>query len=455
MSDWRNSWAVIMATWCECVSGIARSAFRDDEEALPLMRLTNTEPKAGPHPYAAPACGPWRWAEAGRVIVWEEGQTVAFVEELEAIVERFGPRPSPVLPVLVYILAACRGMFVDSHPSIRTARGEIKGQLEQAGRALRKLAALPVSLQTTVARAEIVQMLCEDLHPRFLSPRMGENWKSWRNGGATNEPQPPAFYPSFYLGYMRAGLEAFSEEKLRARLNMGVEEVPEPAPLPEAEPEEKASAPLSDLLKDLAGDQELGGLAEIVRRIMAALVMPRKLSLRDDLPTGGVSDVANRGSPERLLITEIAQDPDIMAVRMVMGESLYLRREPPAVRRDPPPLVLVDFSLRLWGLPRMFAAATALAILASRNSDCPSQAWRIEKRMPRCLPLTRKEEVAEFLSHLEPDLDPLPGLQAWVQSLQDEPGDSERCFITHASQLRQGAFRNALRTMPRLLIATV
>src|SRR5438270_11928343 len=52
---------------------------------------------------------PWRWAEAGRVVVWADGTTIAFREELEQIFDLLGPDGLPPFLGFVLLLGGCRG----------------------------------------------------------------------------------------------------------------------------------------------------------------------------------------------------------------------------------------------------------------------------------------------------------------------------------------------------------
>src|SRR5687768_14915450 len=57
----------------------------------------------------APANGLWRWAENGAVLVWRDGSTVAFREEIIQILEWLAPGGLPSFGAIVFLLAACRG----------------------------------------------------------------------------------------------------------------------------------------------------------------------------------------------------------------------------------------------------------------------------------------------------------------------------------------------------------
>src|SRR5207244_1253440 len=101
------------------------------------------------------------------------------------------------------------------------------------------------------------------------------------------------------------------------------------------------------LIDTLRSDAGHAGMARLVRDFMAALQLPRRLSEPDELPIGGFADIANRGSLDRLLLSELAHDDLTLAVRIALNEALYLRREPP-VKQPPSTLaVLIDSGVRL------------------------------------------------------------------------------------------------------------
>src|SRR6476659_6464376 len=57
----------------------------------------------------APAGGFWRWAEDGAVLVWRDGNTIAFREEIVEVIKWLGPNGLPPFGAIVLLLAACRG----------------------------------------------------------------------------------------------------------------------------------------------------------------------------------------------------------------------------------------------------------------------------------------------------------------------------------------------------------
>src|SRR5688572_1882935 len=68
------------------------------------------------------ACGCWRWADHGSVVTWSDGSTIAFREEIAAVLQRLAPGGLPPFPAVVLLLAACRGKV----PELRDVIGKPK-----------------------------------------------------------------------------------------------------------------------------------------------------------------------------------------------------------------------------------------------------------------------------------------------------------------------------------------
>src|SRR4029077_1254713 len=106
------------------------------------------------------------------------------------------------------------------------------------------------------------------------------------------------------------------------------------------------------LLTQLRDDEELAGVAQIARNLLAAIHIPRALAAPLELPVGGVSDLSNRGDLDRLLISELAHDDLTPATRIALNEALYLRREAPVSTPPRGRIVMIDTGIRLWGIAR-------------------------------------------------------------------------------------------------------
>ena len=105
------------------------------------------------------------------------------------------------------------------------------------------------------------------------------------------------------LKFFSGGLKGLDADALRLRLAIGLDREVLPAEV--EEPQARKVRKLLDRLKD---DRELSGMVRLARNLMAIVHLPRPLDVPDEMPVGGVSDISQRGTLDRLLISELAQE---------------------------------------------------------------------------------------------------------------------------------------------------
>jgi len=154
-----------------------------------------------------------------------------------------------------------------------------------------------------------------------------------------------------------AELRAKSPEELEHLAETGLVEAPVAA-----EPIELADR-VASMMGQLDEDPTLAGIAKLTRKLLGLVHLPKSVSDPQDLPLGGFSDITNKGQIDRLLLSELAHDDDVLMSRIAMREALYLRRESPPVPRPETCQVLLDSTVRMWGVPRVFALAVGLAVV--------------------------------------------------------------------------------------------
>src|SRR3954462_4527095 len=116
----------------------------------------------------APANGPWRWVEDGTVLIWSDGSTLAFREEITQILQWLAPNGLPPFGAIALMLAACRGKlppvaaFLDDPKAplsaqlgakaalLLTARHQLAAQLQAALVELGKISKLPPELNSGI-----------------------------------------------------------------------------------------------------------------------------------------------------------------------------------------------------------------------------------------------------------------------------------------------------------------
>ena len=449
-------------------------------------------PAAGdPHALATSYLSPstdslWRWSSDGEVLTWSDGATIAFRQEVEAVLARLAPQGLPPFGAVAMLLAACRDGWDrspgrDAFLRYATVFGQWRGGagftpggsasqlvfqrvargIEDVVKGLDAVSGFaPDVRQSTEAKATLAEAVFEGSKANRLSPEESGQVVRAMADGISAERLTLRFSSSEALrefagdaDALREGLPRVGEKSLALRKTTGLDELPRPPDLDLA-PGERVRR----LLAELRGDKDLAGLARLAQDLMAAVHVPRTLREQEELPLGGVSDLSNRGPLDRLLVSELAHDDVTLAVRVAVNEALYLRRESPP--RNPPHrrAILIDSGVRMWGVPRVFGTAAALAMAATADPHAELLVFRAAGGGIEPVDLTTRAGLVACLEAL--DAAPHPG--AAVGSFLAEAGGAsaaptDAIVVTHPDVLTDRDFGAALRRLddPALYVATV
>jgi len=439
----------------------------------------------------------WRWEDDGRTAVWADGRSIAFREEIEAVFHRLAERGLPPLEAILLLLAACRDTWSEHRgrntgmlagilcypvstklatafdPRTEEERlaeeidaevipleagsepGERDGSTGPGPLLVRVLGmldainALPPEDRAGIAAIEtLAAYVFDEIEIRGSRAEADRIVAIVQRGGAWTEPEPGT--PG-RMGRRRArhrlltSLRALDQSRrtpsitsraLERFRRTGLETLPREAPI-EVPPVERARA----LVDQLAEDEEYRSLSRLVKQLMATINLPRRLSDPDELPTGGFSDLSNRGEPDRLLLSELAQDDLTLMVRIALNEALYLRREAPPTSPSGRRVVLLDAGIRMWGVPRVLAAAYALAFAATAEPQFEFCAYRASERQLVTIDLLTREGLTRHLEALETAPHPGAALPAFMEQLdRPETGISEGVLITADEVLNDPEF---------------
>ena len=400
----------------------------------------------------------WRWSKGAQSIEWKDGRTIAFREEVLAVLTRLAPARLPPFGAVVLLLAACRdnwnsrtnaqqilepytGTFWADLPAASShgqmvvttvlpsrVREEVRLVLDE----LDAVAALSAEVRHgTPAKCVLAETVFEtaDTH---ASPETADAIVQALAGAIDPELLfDAAAHDERYvhlaaeLDALRRGLGPIDQDRLRLRLRTGLEQTPAPADL-----DLPAAQRVRALLNQLRDDPELSGIANLARDLLAAIHVPRALASPEDLPVGGVSDLSNRGPLDRLLVSELAHDDHTLTTRIALGEALYLRREAPSSQPPRGRAILIDTGIRMWGVPRVFATAVSLALAASADPKAP--VWSFHPNGARAEPadLTTREGLVKHLESLDPAPDPSAAVATLLAALSiSDP--AEIMIVTH------------------------
>ncbi|MFO0820657.1 MAG: hypothetical protein U1A77_22100 [Pirellulales bacterium] len=392
----------------------------------------------------------WDWHEEGNVVAWNEGETIAFRAELSPILARLTTRGLPNFEALIFLLAACResGSPRDLRRRMMMSDAvELRALINLIDQVLTRLKPVYESrrqLATLEARVELADMVLGESRLRKSesdSQRIFEQFlQRTQLGRFQRRPSSTQFFVA--LNTLRVGLDNLDLEALQRRLRTGLDQLPLPAPI-DLPPCDSPRALLGAL--QTVDNDELAGVARLAVRLLAALQMPRSLEDQDEQPTGGISDITNRGVFDRLLLSELAQDDLTLTVRVAMNEALYLRREPlatpPAKRR----CVLLDAGLRMWGTPRLFATSIGLALFASQDQRLEVNLYRAEGQGIESVDFSTPDGILRHLEQLRTETHLGESLAAFRRLGESSEQPAELVVVTHADAWNDSDFREAWR----------
>ncbi len=429
------------------------------------------------HYLAAPTGAPWSWDREGGAIVWWNGETVALREEVLVLLETQSLRGWPPFEAFVLLLAACRGRSCQEVELARGSRESPAGALvalfsvgttnafARGCAALGRIAALPAPLRQGVGAKRVLGgLLCE--HCPSATPQTREEQRevsrvlqNW--GSAVLTLRTGVYDPLPALAAIAEAFGNVTDDELIRRLQTGLD-----APVPPASIPVRPAAQVRELIRQMAAQPETAGLARAVRDVLAALRLPRRVERSEELSSSGAADIANQGPLDRLLLSELAQDNDILAARVALREALYLRRDPPATPPAGSFSLLLDAGVRSWGLPRVFSTAVALAIAALDERRATFHAWRaLDPPQGGLVPLhlTSAVGVQTELSALACGAHPGDSLSAFFArpEFESRPGEAqaEAVIILTPEAAADPDFQRLLAEAPRrpptLYFATV
>ena len=358
----------------------------------------------------------WHWAEGLNVIEWKNYETLVYREDLLAVMKEIQISGLPHINTLLFVLAACRlspeelknkeELIVNSikywgehGPTTDFGKNRVRF-VNDAFAFLKHIAQLPESYRSGKARAHLLQSLPELF--LFNAKEAQQIVIEFESGRAdeqilANDTHTLDAIKSTFEILAELCKRITSPKHLAHILDTGLAQLP--LPLQELSPE-----PVKDLLGSLQHEQETEGIASLTQAILKVFRIPPLSVSNDDQQLGGVSDISNRGPLHRLLLSELANDDDLLMARLANNEAMYLRRESPPNTPERRRILLIDTSLPLWGKPRVFAVAAALACAQQNKHISSTEAVMLVGTRSEPVPLHTPEGVRKALTQLQPAL---------------------------------------------------
>lgn len=395
----------------------------------------------------------WHWADNGLVIEWKSGTTICYRDELAYILKRTVHTGVPSLGAVLLILAACSEKYDHKNAAAnlsgvlsRTAITEIDPDNEamqsyilRALDFMELVSQLPFELRRRqrcnqllyeVFNRQPVSVPVEELH------RVADELLSGRLTGFIVQPKKPYSCEQYKqdLEYLTGALQRFpTAAALETKIRTGIQQLPNPVEL------EISATSGESLFDELAEDIKTAGVSRLAKRIIAALNIPMHSRLTSDLPHGGISDITNRGSYDRLLLSELANDEILLTARLVNNEALYYRREEPPGQPGRKRVVLIDASLKMWGVPRVFAIGAGIACANNTKHGEQVEAYMLGGEYATPANLCEKQGILKALETMDHSMH---CGQALLTALKESAGtdSNDYFFITGDTQLTNPAF---------------
>ena len=403
----------------------------------------------------------WKWADFGKVAEWKDGATICYTEDLIAIIRSLNDSGVPSMGVLLLILAACNDSWQKNNggPGIiygllmvlpqETAMEDEKMHvyIEDAFKGLNLIAQLPSHLRKDHARSHLIQ---EIISNEFIEINSGDAIGitdevatfSIRGRIFMQSQHTPAITRKSFLGDLLCLAQIAKKypdaQHLERKLRTNLPAIPLPAPI--EIPEEKKQG---DLLQQLLEEPRTTHISRLAKKMLAALHIPMHLQSSGGASYGGVSDITNRGSFDKLLLSELAADNTLLLTRLVHNEALYLRREEPPNNPKTRRLILLDTTIKLWGTPRVFAVSAAIACTQKLRPNETVEAYTLGGTKFAETNLATTEGVLKTLEGLDAALHCTTALSACVAEA-GSAGQNDTIFITGEEMITEPAFQKWL-----------
>ncbi|MGV3598289.1 MAG: hypothetical protein ACO1PI_10510 [Bacteroidota bacterium] len=381
----------------------------------------------------------WHWADNGQVIEWDNGETLCYKAEIVDLLRQLKGQDIVPFSSIILFIAACSDNYKTSrgkevletflNTTIRNGKREVEILLQQSLTFMDALSGLPKDVKNSVVKkahilSEVFQLQqnLSNITWLFLADELDSG-----RIDLSKEITRPMLLSDYFkeaLGALNAaGLMYPTTEKLVMKVLTGLPEIPESIEVIVPETESK------ELLIQLTNEPTTAGIANLTTHLIAALNIPMHSQGSGEQPLGGISDITNKGSYDRLLLSELAQDEELLTARLVNNEALYFRREEPPEDVNRKRVILLDTTIKMWGKPRFFGISAALACTLNTKHGETIEAYVLGGDYHQRVDLFSKNGVVESLKELNPALHCGKALNTFV-SEQSKTNNDEFILIT-------------------------
>lgn len=386
----------------------------------------------------------WEYQEEGSIVSFQDGHTIAYFDYIKEVLFDLQEIGFPPFGSLLLTLYATSVDEENLYEQIKYHFGD-----DEIPEILFTLSDLPKQYKTGKNRLLVLRTIFEDAHnkisayttQRILKSRSlsASNWYSQPT--KTDDSKAVQAVSSRDLGCLISLSKKYKTVDDILNQIAGLVDVEEDVVVFE---ETNATTTTSDgdFVDDLINNSHTFEVGALVPRIWSGLSIPVHSSASSVQPLGGVSDIANKGDFDKLLISEFAYDDISFLSRLANNESLYIQKEIPPSKSKHERYILLDATLKNWGTPKTLAMSTMLAIAQHPKSDYKTSVYVIgEKATP--IEIETVNDIIAAVKLVEPGLHASQGLVECIKLLPKN-GQSEIILITEKSNLLNQAFAKQL-----------
>ena len=360
----------------------------------------------------------WEWENNGEVVAIPNGSTIAYKELIIKSLEALSYQGLPRFGSLLLVLSALNPDPNNSISHIKSifekyGDGKINKNVEATFQFLENLKSLPEKYKTGKYKNLLLRAIFESSH-NSISIKKSDylkfslEYSQDKEFGTFRENTHYTFQEDIKVVSILQRKYPTKEDIINQLLN-----------LPDLEEEitlepNQSSEESTDLIQDLIDNPITNEIGSLVRILWSGLQLPFRNTAPSQRPMGGVSDLANKGNLDQLLISEFANDDVIFLSRLANNEALYLNRETPPESNNFNRVILIDVSLKNWGTPKTLSFATMLAIAKHPKTDIHCEIFTVGKTY-QSVEHNSVEGLVKAVQAVSPVLDCSEGLRQYFK----------------------------------------
>lgn len=390
----------------------------------------------------------WQWEDNTEVIAIPQGNTIAYMEYINEVIEKLSPQGLPPFGSLLLVILATNPGGKESIEQVNsilsdTLKTADNIQLANATKFLKSLSEIPDEYKRGKKRILVFQVIFENCHHLY----------SIKNSRSIlHDLVAKRFDTTKVISRQAFDLARFEKDfktinVLQNKFKDTGDIIAKIASLPQFEEEILLDAPTEEnktkeLTEQLIDNPKTFYVGSLIKIIWSGLNIPVHSALPSQQPIGGVSDLTNKGDYDKLLVSEYANEDIVFLSRLANNEALFIRREVPPVNNNLERIILIDTSLKNWGSPKTIAFATMLAIAKHPKSKIACSAFAIGN-FPHSIDIECIDGIINGLQELEGTLNCAIGLEAFFKEYTVNK-NKEIFFITEPSTMKQAAMAKVM-----------